>query len=733
MPTTFEQWMAQAPTLETDNDVLRHTYRQSLIDLAALRFRPLKDLSFSLPAAGLPWFMALFGRDSLITAYQALPLQPHLARTSLEALTALQATDFDDFRDAEPGKILHELRRGELTRLGERPHSPYYGTHDATPLFLILLDEYERWAGERDFVRKLRPAAMKALDWIERHGDPDGDGYLEYQTRSKEGLVNQCWKDSWNSILFTDGTVAKGPIATCEIQGYAYDARVRTARLAREIWDDLALADRLDREAATLRDRFNRDYWIEARGHYAIALDGEKRQVDAMSSNVGHLLWSGIVPNDRADSLVKRLMSPEMFTGWGIRTMSASDAGYNPIEYHNGTIWPHDTAFVAEGMRRYGHREQASHLALMLIQAAEAFEYRLPEVFAGFLREETGAPVEYPTASRPQAWAAGAPLLGLRTALGLDVIDGEIRIDPHLSEGWGQVGLAFLLFLAGMEIDLERLRGQALRLAGISLAASAILALAAGYAAFAIGLVRSPLLVGIILLATSLGLVVPVLKDAGEAATPFGQLVIAAATVADFGAVILLSLFFSREASSPIAKLILLVGFVTVIALVVVGVKRLERVIRLSALLVRLQDTTAEIRVRASVVLLIGFTALAEKLGLETILAAFLAGATLRLIDQDQFRTHPNFPLKLEAIGYGFLIPVFFVTSGLQFDLRALFASSSSLLRLPLFLLALLAVRGLPALLYRGVIGGRRIVAAALLQATSLPFIVPAAAVGDRL
>jgi len=401
----------------------------------------LKDLSFSLPAAGLPWFMALFGRDSLITAYQALPFQPHLARTSLEALTALQATGFDDFRDAEPGKILHELRRGELTMLGERPHSPYYGTHDATPLFLILLDEYERWAGERDFVNTLKPAAMKALEWIERHGDPDGDGYLEYQTRSKEGLVNQCWKDSWNSILFSDGTVAQGPIATCEIQGYAYDARIRTARLAREVWDDPALADRLESEAAALRERFNRDYWIEARGHYAIALDGEKRQVDAMSSNVGHLLWSGIVPKDRAASLVKRLMSPEMFTGWGIRTMSARDAGYNPIEYHNGTVWPHDTAFVAEGMRRYGHREQASHLALMVIQAAEAFAYRLPEVFAGFSRDETGAPVEYPTASRPQAWAAGAPLLALRTALGLDVVDGKLQIDPHLSDGWGQVRL----------------------------------------------------------------------------------------------------------------------------------------------------------------------------------------------------------------------------------------------------------------------------------------------------
>ena len=441
MPTSFEQWMKQAPTLVTDNDVLRHTYRQSLIDLAALRFRPLESLSYSLPAAGLPWFMALFGRDSLITAYQALPFQPHLARTTLEALTAWQAKAVDDFRDAQPGKMLHELRLGELTVLGERPHSPYYGTHDATPLFIILLDEYERWAGDRDFVRNLQPAAMMALEWIERYGDRDGDGYLEYQTRSKEGLVNQCWKDSWNSILFRDGTVATGPIATCEIQGYAYDARVRLARLAREVWSDTALADRLERDAATLRDRFNRDFWIEARNQYALALDGEKRQVDAMCSNVGHLLWSGIVPEERAALLVSRLMSPEMFTGWGIRTMSAADAGYNPIEYHNGTVWPHDTAFVAEGMRRYGHREPASHLALMLIQAADAFEYRLPEVFAGFSRDETGAPVEYPTASRPQAWAAGAPLLALRTALGLDAVDGALKIDPHLSEGWGQVRL----------------------------------------------------------------------------------------------------------------------------------------------------------------------------------------------------------------------------------------------------------------------------------------------------
>lgn len=306
---------------------------------------------------------------------------------------------------------------------------------------------------------------------------------------------------------------------------------------------------------------------------------------------------------------------------------------------------------------------------------------------------------------------------------------GWVRVDLPV-QILAILGLAFLLFLAGMEIDLERLRGRALRLAWVSFALSAVLALLVGYVAFAAGLVRSPLLIGIILLATSLGLVVPVLKDAGEASTPFGQLVIAAASVADFGAVILLSLFFSREASSPLSKLILLAGFAVVVVLVVLGVRRLERLTRLSRLLVRLQDTTAEIRVRASIVLLIAFTALAQRLGLETILAAFLAGAALRLIDRDQYQTHPNFPVKLEAIGYGFLIPVFFVSSGLQFDLHALVNSPSSLLRLPLFVMALLAVRGLPALIYRDIVTGRRMVAAGLLQATSLPFIVAATTIG---
>ena len=295
------------------------------------------------------------------------------------------------------------------------------------------------------------------------------------------------------------------------------------------------------------------------------------------------------------------------------------------------------------------------------------------------------------------------------------------------------LGLAFLLFLAGMEIDLQRLRGETARLAGLAFGLSAIAAIAVGLGAFAAGLVRSPLLIGIILLATSLGLVVPVLKDAGQSSTPFGQIVIAGASLADFGAVILLSLFFSGQTSSPLTKLILLAGFAIVIVLLVLGVKRVERATRVSRLLLRLQDTTAEIRVRAAIVLLIAFVALAQRLGLEILLAAFLAGATMRLIDQDQFQTHPNFPVKLEAIGFGFLIPVFFVSSGLQFDLRALFSSPSTLLRLPLFLAALLAVRGLPAFVYRPMIRSDQVLAAGLLQATSLPFIVAATAIGLNL
>ena len=427
MPATLTEWHEAAPELDTDTDDVHHSYQRSLLDLAALRFRPVDAIEASLPAAGLPWFMALFGRDSLITAYQALPFHPELAAGTLDALARLQATTRDDFRDADPGKILHELRFGELTASGEYPHSPYYGSHDATLLFLILLDEYERWTGDQNLVRRLEPAARAALSWIDGAGDPDGDGYLEYHTRSPKGLANQGWKDSWNAIVFDDGRLAVPPIATCELQGYAYDARQRTARLARQVWGDPDLADRLERDARDLKERFNNDFWIARTGHYALALDARKQPVDALTSNIGHLLWSGIVDDTRSEPTARALLGPGLWSGWGIRTMSTTNAGYNPIGYHTGTVWPHDTAICAEGLRRYGFHQEATDVVLALLEAAAFFDYRLPEVFAGFPRAATTIPVEYPTPCSPQAWAAGAPLLALRTLLGLDPDGDHLR------------------------------------------------------------------------------------------------------------------------------------------------------------------------------------------------------------------------------------------------------------------------------------------------------------------
>jgi glycogen debranching enzyme len=387
-----------------------------------------------MPGGGLPWFMTVFGRDSLIAAYEALPFQAELAHATLQALADLQATEWDNFRDAEPGKIPHELRRGTLAAIGRIPHTPYYGTHDATALFLILLDEYHRWTADGALVAKLEQNARAALAWIEGPGDLDGDGYLEYRKRSDSewALDNHCWKDSDESILFADGRRAEPPIATCELQGYAYDARRRVARLAREVWRDEELADRLERDAAKLKARFNRDFWSRQRRHFVLALDGEKRQVDAATSNIGHLLWSGIVDDRRARATVRRLLRPDLFSGWGVRTMSSEDRGYNPLRYHTGTVWPHDTALVAEGMRRYGFRDEAGRLAEALLDAAGAFGNQLPEVFAGFERDASETPIEYPGALKPQSWAAGAPLLALRTLLGLDAANGTARVRPHL-------------------------------------------------------------------------------------------------------------------------------------------------------------------------------------------------------------------------------------------------------------------------------------------------------------
>jgi glycogen debranching enzyme len=434
----LRRWIADAPKVVSSWQPLEHIYRRSLVDLAALRFHKPVLLS-AMPAAGLPWFMTIFGRDSLLTSFQALPFTPELAGATLQTLGLLQSRANDAFRDAEPGKIPHEVRFGEMTAFEDTPHSPYYGTADATPLFLILLEEYERWTGNRELVQSLENEARAAMTWIDRHGDRDGDGYIEYERRNPNGLENQCWKDSGDSIAFADGTLADTPRATCELQGYAYDAKRRTARLARDVWKDSVWAAELDRQAAELKRRFNEDFWLPDRKFFALALDDRKRKVDSLTSNIGHLLWSGIADADKAAHCVAHLMSDALFSGWGVRTMGVEEGSYNPIGYHVGTVWPHDNAFIAWGLRRYGYAAEAARLSYAMLEAAEMFHYRLPEAFAGYQREITKYPVEYPTACSPQAWAAGTPLLLIRAMLGLEATGGNLIVNPALPETIGRL------------------------------------------------------------------------------------------------------------------------------------------------------------------------------------------------------------------------------------------------------------------------------------------------------
>ncbi len=442
MQRNLERWVTDAPRLESDWDWLKVTYTRSLVDLAALRFSPLSLPGQSLPAAGLPWFMTMFGRDSIFTSLQALPFTPELAETTLRALAQRQGTRIDDFRDEEPGKILHEMRFGEMTAFEERPHSPYYGAADATALFVVLLDEYERWTGDTRLVRELEQNVRGAFAWIDDYGDRMGNGYTSYQRRNEEtGLENQCWKDSWDSIAYRDGRIPGYPRATCELQGYAYDAKMRGARLARSVWKDPEYADRLEREAADLKRRFNRDYWVEDGQYFALALDQDGRQVDALSSNIGHLLWSGIADKAKAKACVAHLMGPRLFSGWGIRTMAEGDGRYNPIGYHVGTVWPFDCSFIAWGMRRYGYKTEAATVAAGILDAARFFLGRLPEAFGGYARAHTKYPVQYPTSCSPQAWSTGAPLLLIRTMLGLEPSGDHLVVDPALPLGIGRIEL----------------------------------------------------------------------------------------------------------------------------------------------------------------------------------------------------------------------------------------------------------------------------------------------------
>jgi glycogen debranching enzyme len=411
-------WRLRVPQLRSSWDDLTHSFAQSVADLSSLRMDEDTRVPGQLPAAGMPWFMTVFGRDTLIACLQTLLFGPELAQNALAVLAELQAANDEPECDAEPGKIVHEVRHGKGA---EAWFARYYGTVDATPLFLILLSEVWRWTDDAGFVRDLREPAMRALAWIDRYGDLDGDGFVEYQRRSSRGLVNQSWKDSGDSQLFHDGRKAEAPIAPCEVQGYVYDAKLRLAEVARDVWRDRELADRLEREAAELRARFDEAFWCEARGgYYALALDAEKRRVDSLTSNIGHLLWSGIVPPERVDAIVDQVMGEELWSGWGVRTMSLGDAGYNPLAYHNGTVWPHDTSLIAWGLARYGRWAEAQRIVRRLLNASSYFDHQLPEVFAGFSRTETPYPIPYPTAARPQAWAAGAPVLLLQLLLGLE-------------------------------------------------------------------------------------------------------------------------------------------------------------------------------------------------------------------------------------------------------------------------------------------------------------------------
>jgi glycogen debranching enzyme len=438
----LNEWLDHAPKLACDDDPLTRTYQRSLIDLAALRISPLSFPDVTLPAGGVPWSMTLVGRESIITSLQTLPFAPELAATTMRVLGIVQGSKLDDFRDEEPGKIMREFRYGESAAFEEHSESPYYGAADCTPLYLILMDEYERWTGDTGLVRDYEQEGRQALRWIDEYGDLRGDGYLWYQSRNRQtGRENQCWKESPDAISYRDGRLPRLPRATCELQGYAYDAKLRGARLARLVWGDPDLADRLEREAAELKERFNRDFWIEDGEYYALALDGDGNKVDALSSNIGHLLWSGIVDESRAGQVASHLVGPELFSGWGVRTLGTRERRYNPISYHVGSVSPFDNSFIAWGLRRYGFEAEAGRIAEGLIDAAEFFDGRLPEAFGGYDRELTKYPVPYPSACSPHAWCSGAPLLLLRTMLGLDPHGDQLVVNPALPSHIGQLEL----------------------------------------------------------------------------------------------------------------------------------------------------------------------------------------------------------------------------------------------------------------------------------------------------
>ena len=431
-----QRWLDAMPPIETDVPGLEDALHASAHDLGRLLLFDPDHPDDPLVAAGAPWFMTLFGRDSILTGWMALIADSTLAFSVAKALARLQGTKIDKETDEEPGRILHEIRSLHTPERGLAQRSRYYGTIDATPLFVMLVAELYRWGISLDEIRPLLPAVDAALDWITNFGDIDGDGFVEYQRSSPAGLVNQGWKDSWDGISFADGQLPKAPIALCEVQGYCYAAWLGGAELADAVGDH-ETANRRKVKAEQLRDRFNDAFWVDERECYAIALDRDKRRVDSVASNMGHCLWTGIIDRIRVEAVARWLTSPEMFSGWGVRTLATSMARYSPLSYHNGSVWPHDTAIAIAGLRRAGRIDDAVRIAAGLLGAASANDGHLPELFAGIGSDQLDIPVPYPAACSPQAWSAAASMLVLRSILGFNpnLPAARLEIDAELPDG----------------------------------------------------------------------------------------------------------------------------------------------------------------------------------------------------------------------------------------------------------------------------------------------------------
>ena len=420
-------WLSNYAQVSTNSFHLNRVIERSLLDLGALK-SSLDGQSFF--AAGLPWYGALFGRDSIISALQTLAFEPQIAEQTIRLLAKYQGATNDAWRDEEPGKILHELRRGELANLNEIPQTPYYGSVDSTPLFLILVGEYANWTGEYRLFKDIGEHVERALRWIDHGGAEPNGKYLSYACKSSKGLGNQGWKDSGNSVMNADGSLATPPIALVEVQGYVYRAKLLIADLYARTGDN-PTATRLRQEAAQLKSAFNREFWLEDKNYYAIALQKDARPAAVISSNPGQALWTGIIDDGRTEAVVDHLTAEDMFSGWGIRTLSHQERRYNPIGYHLGTVWPHDNSIIAAGLHRYGFGKQALRVFESIVSAAEYFEHaRLPEVFAGFSPQDFPLPVRYPIACHPQAWAAGSVPFMLSNLLGLsaDAFNNRLHV-----------------------------------------------------------------------------------------------------------------------------------------------------------------------------------------------------------------------------------------------------------------------------------------------------------------